>query len=457
MAVLGCVVGLVASATTGTQSSWTSGQVRNGSTAAVTATMSFVHDYPASPDTCALSGPQTATVCSGSIWPTSAAGASPVVKNDAIADQSTVPAGTSMYAQGQVMSCGPVQLANAKDSTNPLLPRYTVDFRTSDPWSGTNAVQLDGSQSYAAAVRSESSVPSTLLSAGGTAGYGIWFKTTTTAGGPIFAFDSDPASAGGTRDKVLYMDTAGRLGFVFSAAGSTTGMTTSSYNNGVWHFAYARISVVSALGIPVTSTSTLYVDGSPLATSSTLLGASGSGYFHLGWAPISGTSYGSGLSNYFAGTVSNAVIFLGGSAPAAGATPATQAAFDAFASTATHQYTLGDSGTTTFDTGLPYVSGGDPCADVTLSWTAGSSSIFATSTLKALATAGWSAAVAAPAPGASQTSLMSYARAGSYDADVSGLHLYAPMAYRVGLTSPPATGWSLTFTWSGDANAVFLG
>jgi len=452
---------LVWSGTTGTQSSWTSGRIVNSTNSASATKLAFSHAYPSGASTCSLSGPSTTTTCSGAIWSTAAATASAATKDDTITDNSTAAAGTAMYSQGQVVSCGPVQLVNAKDATNPMLPRYTVGFNATDNWSGTNAVQLDGTQSYAAAVKSESSIPSTVLSLGGTAGYGAWFRTTTTAGGPIFAFDTDPASAAGTTDKVLYMNAAGKLGFVFDSGGKTTGLSASAFNNGAWHFAYARLSITSALGIPVSSTATLSVDGVQVGSSTSLIGSSGSGYFHVGWAPISGTTYGSGLSNYFNGWVSNAVVFLGGSAPAVPApNPASQAAFDTFSSSASHQYKLGDSGTTTFATAIGYVTGGDPCADVTLAWTLGGASVFAATTLKTLATSGWlpSTALAAPTPGNTQTSTTSVVRvaAGTYDPDVAGLHLYAPLSYRVGLLSPPGTGWTLTFTWSGDASGVFI-
>jgi hypothetical protein len=94
----------------------------------------------------------------------------------------------------------------------------------------------------------------------------------------------------------------------------------------------------------------------------------------------------------------------------------------------------------------------------TLAWTLGGSAVFSATTLKLLATSGWlpASAVAGPTPGSTQTSVTSYVRAGAYDADVAGLHLYAPVSYRVGLISPPATGWSLTFTWSGDSGGVFI-
>lgn len=451
---------LLWSGTSGTQSSWTSGQVTNSVNSARASKLSFVHDYPSGASSCSLAGPASTTTCSGAIWSTAAASTTAATKDDTITDSSTAPAGTAMYSQGQVVSCAPVQLANAKDATNPLLPRYAVGFKANDNWSGTNAVQLDGTQSYAAAVTSEPSIPSTVLSLGGAAGYGAWFRTTSTAGGPIFAFDTDPASAAGTRDKVLYMNAAGKLGFVFDSTGKTTGLSASAYNNGTWHFAYARLSITSAVGVPISSTATLYVDGSQVASSSSLIGSSGSGYFHVGWAPISGTTYGSGLSNYFNGWVSNAVVFLGGSAPAVPSpNPASQAAFDTFSSSASHQYKLGDSGLTTFSSSIAYVAGGDPCADVTLAWTLGGSTVFAATTLKTLATSGWqpSTALAGPTPGNTQTSTTTVARAGTYDTDVAGLHLYAPVSYRVGLVSPPATGWSLTFTWSGDPSGVFTG
>lgn len=459
-AAAACTLVLVWSATSGTQSSWTTGGVTNSANSAMSSNLGFLHSYPSSPNTCQLTGPASTTTCTGAIWSTAAATTTAATKNDTITDNSTAPSGTSMYSQGEVASCGPVQLANAKDATNPLLPRYTVGFHASDPWAGTNGVQLDGTQSYAGAVLSQSSIPSGVLSLGGTAGYGAWFKTTTTAGGPIIAFDTDPASAAGTRDKVLYMNTAGKVGFAFDTSGSTTGLSAGAFNNGAWHFAYARLSIVSAAGFPISSTATLYVDGAQVASSASLIGSSGAGYLHVGWAPISGTTYGAGLSNFFNGSVSNVVAFLGGTAPAVPATnPSTQAAFDTFASTATHHVKLGDSGTTTFGTSISWVTGGDPCAMDTLAWTLGGSNVFAATTLKALVTSGWlpSTALAAPTPGNTQTSVTSFARVlTGYDVDVAGLHLYAPISYRVGLLSPPSSGWSLTFTWSGDPSGVFV-
>src|SRR4051794_13815132 len=112
-AVAACALGLIWSATSGTQSSWTSGGVTNSVNSVHASNLGFAHAYPSSPSTCQLTGPASTTTCTGAIWATSAASTTAATKNDTITDNSTAPTGTSMYSQGQVLSCGPVQLVNA--------------------------------------------------------------------------------------------------------------------------------------------------------------------------------------------------------------------------------------------------------------------------------------------------------------------------------------------------------
>lgn len=464
-ALTAAVVGLalLALGSTGTLSDWTRATVTNSSDSAAAGSVAFTHAYASS--TCSGGPMQSAPAanCLGSPASVAAATTTPSTITDAITNNSVVPPGASMYQQVRVQSCAPVSYANSLNAANPMLPRYGVSFRTSGPWAGaTNATTLDGSTGAGGDIVAEPGVPAQLLSAGGTVGWGVWFQTTTSAGGPIFALDSAAGVGSGNADKILYMNKVGKVGFVFSTNAATTGLSSKSFNDGVWHFAYARISMTSAGGVPVSSTTTLYVDGARVASSTTLIGASlASGYWHVGWAPISGTSYGNGLPNYWQGSVSNMVIFAGGSAPAVPTTnPASQSAFNTFAASASQQWVFGDSGTSTYTGSIGYVTGGDPCTMDTLGWTLGSTTAAAAgTTLRALVTAGWVPSGGAPAPstGSSQTATTSYARVSSgYDTDVAGLRLYAPMSYRVDFSVAQTTGWLLAFNWGADPAAVFV-
>jgi len=96
-----------------------------------------------------------------------------------------------------------------------------------------------------------------------------------------------------------------------------------------------------------------------------------------------------------------------------------------------------------------------PCGkvDVTFTFT-GPAVTIAGQTLSALAN-NTPRVVAAPGPGTTQTLTISTTRDTSYNTDIAGLHLYAPMTFGV-TTQPSSTAWTLAFTWS-DASSVFLG
>ncbi|MBW8750055.1 MAG: hypothetical protein JF565_01350 [Propionibacteriales bacterium] len=238
-----------------------------------------------------------------------------------------------------------------------------------------------------------------------------------------------------------------------------SGVSTSTYADGNWHF------VTLTIGSAVVSTSTLYVDGGSVASSGGLALLSGNtGYWHLGWGDFTSIANAPTTPN-LTGSLSGGFVTANTLTGAQVSTLRSSASASAFQTTATgysgakHVWMLGDSGTTTFTSTISWVTGGDPCAMDTLAWTLGGSNVFAATTLKALVTSGWlpSTALAAPTPGNTQTSVTSFARVlTGYDVDVAGLHLYAPISYRVGLLSPPSSGWSLTFTWSGDPSGVFV-
>lgn len=246
--------------TSGTHSAWTSAVVSNSTNSGRLSALAFTHAYPSSPSACQLSGPSSSTTCPGAIWSTAAADVAAATKNDTVTDNSVAPATTAMYAQGRLLSCAPVQLANAKDSTDPMLPRYGTAFRQVDPWGTTTAIALSGGSAYVDEVRQTNTV--TLL--GSNFSFGVWFKVANgySLGGALMGIDANPdntmAAAG---DPQLWMDSAGRIRFRVAATTPMTGASGGTYADGGWHLAVLTLASLAA------STATLYVDGTNVASS----------------------------------------------------------------------------------------------------------------------------------------------------------------------------------------------
>lgn len=438
----------------------------NSANTAGTGNLAYTHTYQST--SCMLPGPQaTPKLCTGSIAPTAATLASPatVSATDSITNNGTIPA-SGLTQQVSAPSCGTVQLANTKNNGNPMLPRYGTTFSpTSVPMTGSGAITFDGQNpgGYAAGVVSQAQ-PNPVISLGATYGLGIWFKTTSTAGGPLFGIGTSPTNATGGNDRILYMRANGTLSFIQNTGGATT-TTTNPYNDGTWHFAYVTMSAVSILFVGVTSTTTIYVDGATAGSGGGLLVgySSDTGYWHIGWSPGSVT----GLStSYFAGSLSNFVVFDTSPAPNPPATnPTNQSVFDTWASAATEQWKLDDTGTSTYTAAQPVIGTTSPCTMVDITWgfTGPTSCAVApqsetaactdtTTKLSAFANGVWQT-VQGPPPGGTQTSTISTSRDLTYNPYVSGLHLYAPLSFRV--QTNPVSPWSVTFTWP-DASTAFI-
>jgi hypothetical protein len=104
----------------------------------------------------------------------------------------------------------------------------------------------------------------------------VWFKTTTTRGGALIGFCSHEFdNSCDQADHQLYMTNTGQL--ILGTSGGSI-QSTSSYNDGQWHYA-AGISSNGAL--------TLYVDGAAIGTA---LGKEQSflGYWHIGFNSLNG-------------------------------------------------------------------------------------------------------------------------------------------------------------------------
>ncbi|TCC96935.1 beta strand repeat-containing protein [Pedobacter hiemivivus] len=128
-----------------------------------------------------------------------------------------------------------------------------------------------------------------------------WFKTTTTIGGALIGFSSLQTGGNGSRDRFIYMTSAGTL-YLAVAPGAVKKYlsTTASYNDGNWHMA------TSTLG---TGGLKLYVDGVLVASDATVTTAeTTTGYWRLGYSDLS-TWPNEPSSYYFQGTLDDAVIY----------------------------------------------------------------------------------------------------------------------------------------------------
>jgi hypothetical protein len=444
------------------------GAVQNASNVAGTGVVAFTHTYQST--TCSLAATQASSLnCAGAVNSTMATPATgDTTATDLITNEGNVPA-SSLAQQVEMGSCGPVELANVTDPSNPMLPRYATTFDTSGgPMGGAGYATFDGATAYASDVLSQSQ-PAPELDLNETYGLGIWFKTTSTAGGPLFGFGSNATDVAGTNDRILYMNQSGQLGFVVNTTPAETGLSTTSFNNGQWHFAYVTLTQISAVGLGLDSTVTLYVDGTEVATGGGLgVGLSSyAGYWHVGWSPISAQTYGAGLSNFFSGSLSNFAVLNTEPAPSGtvlGA-PTTQSAFNAaIAGSVTEHWIFNDTGTTTFAGPYPVITSTSPCSMVDIEWgfttptscavSPGSSTGVCTTSapLSSFVSDGW-VTIAAPGPGETQTSTLTTTRDPTYNAYVSGLQLYAPIAERDQTLQDDV--WSVTFSWT-NVTAAFI-
>lgn len=458
MATGAVALALLATGTSGTQSSWNAGVVTNSTGTARSAELAFSHAYQATG--CSLAARTAATQgCAGSIAPTTGATAAGVAATDLVTNNGTATA-AHLQAAVRAPSCGPVKHDNRVAAGNPLLPRHGTTFHTSGgPMDGAGYVTLDGGAGstpggYATSVTAATQPGAGLVSAGRLSGVGVWFKAAPGTAGPLVSFTASASNGTGSGDRALYLDAAGKLRLTWNVTGSSIGPTSSSYADNAWHFAYVTFGGVNVVALGVIPQVTLWVDGTQQATTPLISlspTSSYSGYWHLGWAPTSVTGL---ATSYLNGSLSNLVIINVGTIPA-GSTlgkPTTQAAFNTATSAATDHWVLADPGTTTFTGTLPATMT-TPCAKVTVQWTFTNPSGTATATvpLSTFADGTWRS-VDAPAPGGTQTSTITVRQGTGYSTDLSGLHLYAPLSYRV-QTLPAGSAWSQTFTWAGAAAA----
>lgn len=158
--------------------------------------------------------------------------------------------------------------------------------------SSTGAATFDGSTGFAST--------QTAVNASGTSTESVWFRTTSSAGGPLMALESTTGTAG-TNDRIVYLNSAGQLTFGLSngAATPSTVTTTAAYNDGLWH---QVVGTLSGAG------QSLYVDGALVGTNPGVTGATfANAYWHVGAARMSGWPS-APTSGFFAGTIDDAAV-----------------------------------------------------------------------------------------------------------------------------------------------------
>jgi signal peptidase I len=146
----------------------------------------------------------------------------------------------------------------------------------------------------------------------------IWFKTTAgyTAGGKLIGFENPRtgvgvAGAGGTYDRMLYMDGNGKVWFGVYNAASFVISSAAALNDGAWHMAAATLGPAGMH---------LYIDGVQVATNANTVGEATTGFWRVGCGNLSGWAAGwtgpnpppasTTASNYpFLGSLDEATVF----------------------------------------------------------------------------------------------------------------------------------------------------
>ena len=166
---------------------------------------------------------------------------------------------------------------------------------------GTKAVRLDGTSGLV--------YTSAALNNPQTFSVQLWFSTTTTSGGVLIGFSTSSGTGGGQYDRHVYMTNTGDLVFGVYSGGYKTITSPRPYRDGAWHLMTATFSPGTGL--------LLYVDGAEVARDATVTSAEPyTGYWRIGYNPITGGWPSAPASGWFAGSVAHASLFTTVLAPA---------------------------------------------------------------------------------------------------------------------------------------------
>lgn len=265
--------------------------------------------------------------------------------------------------------CGPVAMANAASSGDPMLVRGGVGFQAAGPLANSAGITVDGvaaNHSMLSNIGLQTSA--SLLGASFSAG--LWFRVAPGRSGPLLGFGVSPNdTAEATSDyPVMWLDSAGKLrAGVRTTAGSIVATASSTgYADNGWHFA---LMTVTSSGLTLSITT--WVDGVQTGSASGLLSllTGFNGYWHAGWSPVAAAPWNSGTANYLAGSLADVVVLPSaltaaqvGSLASAGtqATWSTRVA----ALNALSSWPLGDDGTNAYLGSLPVIGTTPACSFV---------------------------------------------------------------------------------------------
>jgi len=232
--------------------------------------------------------------CNGSVWPSAELSSSASTSlATTFASVGTVAPTTATLTSG---TAGTEVAADLSGNGDDAFPIHGVTFGASGPLSAA-AVSLDGS---AGMLETEQAIndpgPNLSLAA--------WFKVANgyASGGGIIGFQSSQQGTPANYDRMIWMDNSGHICAGENSSGSIkSSCSTSSYNNGAWHYVVASFSSGSGL--------TLYVDNSSVATNTgATSGQNFVGYWTIGytdetyWSPVS-------TSSFLAGSLAEVAVF----------------------------------------------------------------------------------------------------------------------------------------------------
>ncbi|MFV0459942.1 MAG: hypothetical protein ACK5MT_14350 [Actinomycetales bacterium] len=436
----------------GTLAAYTNGTVTDTANTTATARLAWHHTY-AGGVTCSADAAAPSPACPGSLGttaPSSTIGQGVYID---LTNDSTIP-GAQLTSQWRALSCAPVQFSNRAAPAVPMLARYGTYVAQPDPWGGTGAISLTDELAYASAV-----ARSSLGSLQGVPSYtiGVWFRVDDgyRSGGGLMSLTADPANASVRAGApMLWLDTLGRVQFRLQGGLGTlsSGRTSNRYNDGAWHLAMLTRPTGTSVATRLVVDTEVVTGGS-----TSILLSSNSGYWHLGWGDFTRVSQ-APQSPSLVGSLAGAFMLTTPISPATESAllaTASGADYTGLLSDAAHLWMLDDDGTGTWSGELPVLGATPACQGLTVAWsgTAPVAEITPSTSLDDFADGSWRT-VAAPDPGGTQLTMLSYVRGPTWDPYLAGLWLRTPIQHRVHPAG--ATSWTLEFSWS-DSSMVFLG
>ena len=132
----------------------------------------------------------------------------------------------------------------------------------------------------------------------------LWFKTRTTAGGPLLGFEATRDESSFPADRQVKMDAAGHIVYGGWTSVSSKPLTsTARYNDGAWHHL-----AVSVTGSGLTENASVYVDGAKVASGPTSWVSIFTGWWRIGAGTVPGT-FGLPSAAGFTGSVDDVAVY----------------------------------------------------------------------------------------------------------------------------------------------------